>query len=52
MAVLSEAKVNKLANLFECVPEALERRVTEPLVAGHIACLTEIVFKGQDKPSG
>lgn len=39
MALLSEAKVKKVVDLFEYVPEALGRRATEPLVAGHITCL-------------
>lgn len=46
MALLSESKVKKVANLFEYAPEALGRRATELLVAGHITRLTEIVFKG------
>lgn len=39
MALFSEAKVKKGADLFEYVPEALGRRATEPLVAGHITRL-------------
>lgn len=44
--------MKKVANLFEFAPEALVGRVAEPLVAGHIAYPTEMVFKGRANLAG
>lgn len=48
MALLSRSKVTTVASLFEYVLEAFVTRVTEPLVAGHFAHLSEMVLKGQE----